>query len=93
MKHTLLCMLLACGTLVGYTQVFDSAIRYRMSPSFYAAMDTLIARATNPTDTSKENEAELLTRQKYFMGSRICLDVPAGGDKGIICNGKIVVAR
>jgi hypothetical protein len=59
---------------------YDSAIRYRMSPSFYVAMDKLIARASSPADTGGENEAYDLKQRKYFMGSRISLDVPTGTD-------------
>src|SRR5579872_7336838 len=81
MKHTLLfCLLWAMGSIAS-AQNYDSAIQYRMAaPTFYSAMDTLIARAANPTDTFEETQAKVLTRQKYFMGSRISLDVPLGTD-------------
>jgi len=82
MKHTLLlCLLLACSfnSNAQLLTVYDSAINYHMSPSFYAAMDTLIAQAAITADTG-ESPAYILTRQKYFMSDRISLDVAPGAD-------------
>ena len=52
MKRTLsLCLLMALTCFC--RAQYDAAVRYRTtSPSFYAAMDTLIARAADPIDTS-----------------------------------------
>ena len=83
MKNTLFFYLLVAFGSIASAQSYDSAVRYRMSaPSFYAAADTLIARAvaTYPADTSDGNESNELIRWKDFMGSRISLDVPLGGD-------------
>ena len=83
MKKTLLLCLLLAYSLMGYAQssVYDSATRYRISPSFNVAMDTLINRAAaDPGDTGEDNESAALMRYKNFMGNRICLDVPPGAD-------------
>ncbi len=52
MKHTLLLFLLAFSSLMGYAQYtrYDSAARYSMAPSFFTAMDTLIAQAVADHD-------------------------------------------
>lgn len=80
MKHTLFsCMLIFYSCITANAQ-YDSAIQYRMSPSFFTAMDTLIARAGGIADTGDESPSYLLKRQKFFLGSRISNDVAPGAD-------------
>jgi len=84
MKHTLLLCLLVCSSLLAtaqYMTVYDSAVRYRMSPTFSVAADMLIQQAAaNPADTGEGSDASQLLRWKYFMSDRISLDVAVGAD-------------
>jgi len=68
--------------IISCAQSFDSAVRYRMSPSFYSAADSLISMAitADPSDTGEGGKANTLLIWKNFMGSRISLDVQASGD-------------
>ena len=83
MKNLLFLSMFVMSAVIGYSQtVYDTAIRYRNSAhSFYEAMDTLISRAVvDSSAAGEENEAELLIRWRYMMGSRICNNVPVDSD-------------
>jgi hypothetical protein len=82
MKHTLLSFLLLASGICVNAQSYDSAIRYRLSPSFSVAVDTLIQRAMTlaPDDTGEDSKASTLSRYKSYMVDRISYDVSAGTD-------------
>jgi hypothetical protein len=82
MKYVLCLCLFMAFFIIAPAQMYDSALRYRLStPTFEVAADTLIARAmADPTDTTEGGPANSLKKWKHFMGSRISTDVPTGGD-------------
>ena len=83
MKQTFILCLLALSSIVLRAQVYDSAVRYRMTvPTFYEAADSLIAQASaNPADTGEGSNTNALINFKDFMGRRISNDVPAGTEQ------------